>query len=434
MILREKDELGEKVGRCNVVAPIEGLPFEILQLIFRLDCRQGRDLNTEYLLWESSKDPATKFPVFRLMSVCSAWRQIVLKTPELWSTVCRAGNIPRKLNICVRCGHEVNDVRNIISQYPFRILKCRFEYFSDPPMNVKEIQTESLLPLEELEILEYCESHVAESIFSAQPFPNLWRLRIRGPFDVQWLVSAPRPALRQLLLFNGLTPLSLSSALASLCHAPALDKVAMTISVKEERSLLGNIVASNLSLLDVCFTSSRNGASFLESLTLPRLTSLMINKDSSKICLDCDISVFRQLGARSGTELEEIVISGTTSPLSVGELLDWMPSLRRLQIHAGGCVFDAGSRKRMASGNLGPCLEVFSIPVTTDSPSDVEPIIAMVESRQGMAQSEGHGPKRRFEEVRLWMEEMGYKAIKRKFGQRISQLKVLKLANNTDVY
>ena len=111
------------------------------------------------------QDLAREFPVFTLMQVCSAWRQIVLKMPELWSAVAtrsdprslsfarrwlsRAGNIPRTLQIIVR-HDDITEVHKLISQYPFWALECNV--VTDPLVGTTEIRTESLLSLEKLAI------------------------------------------------------------------------------------------------------------------------------------------------------------------------------------------------------------------------------------------------------------------------------------------
>ena len=130
-------------------------------------------------------------------------------------------------------------------------------------------------------------------------------------------------------------------------------------------------------------------------------------------------------------ELEGLAVHSTTSPLSVGALLDWMPSLRRLKLF-GDCLFDVDSIKRIASGDLGPRLEVLHIRVQADTPSDVEPIVSMIESRQSMAQSlhpGSHGTLLYFKSVQI-STRVEFEQIE-EYEQSISRLGILEFDSNT---
>ena len=71
-----KEEFMDLIGRCKVaLAPRKKLPPDVLRSIFHF-CNEGE-----------MKFPLSKRGVLRITHVCSAWRQLALETPSLWSGV-----------------------------------------------------------------------------------------------------------------------------------------------------------------------------------------------------------------------------------------------------------------------------------------------------------------------------------------------------------
>ncbi|KIL56552.1 hypothetical protein M378DRAFT_32350, partial [Amanita muscaria Koide BX008] len=69
--------LNDQIRRCKVaLAPYKKIPKEIWLYIFELYCQPGR-LST-CVTWQ---------PPVVLTQVCSAWRQIAISMPKLWSDV-----------------------------------------------------------------------------------------------------------------------------------------------------------------------------------------------------------------------------------------------------------------------------------------------------------------------------------------------------------
>ena len=417
---------------ADPIAPPVPIPFEILQPIFCLYCQSSnfRGLET---------DPRDTLAVFTLMQVCLAWQQIVLKTPELWSAVfithhpcprdfelarrwlSRAGNIPRTLKFTFQSSNHVplTATHDLISQYPFRTL--RFEaYLSNRMVDFSKIRAESLLPLERLEFSRHSGYPHIELTFPPHTFPNLLSLQISGSFKILPFKTMPWPSLRQLDMF-GVIPPSLSESLTILRDATALEHAKIVVLVDTEVPSTGGIVAANLSVLNVGFDTSCNAGNFLDMLTAPKLKALTLDNHYGSGIMECDISALRRFVALSGIEMEELSISRTTMPLSVGALLDCMPSLRRLELCTNS-LLDEDSMKRIANGELGPRLEELTIRVQLISPEAAAPILAMIESRQS-SQSETRRGHSYVKKVMIRVLGKGPAKFLRNYKEQLGELK-----------
>ena len=432
----QEGKLQEKIepDEDSIIPPA---PLEILQLIFRLYCQSFNlpdGLNTGMY---DNESPIDTFPVFTLMQVCSEWRQLVLKTPEFWSVVSandhprdlalarrwlsRAGSLPRTLSIALRTGYSsLTAVYHLISMYPFRTL--RFDvYLKNQFVDFTKIRLESLLPLERLAIS--CHSYGGPDIgmtFHPHTFPNLSWLQIHGSFEILRIKTIPWPNLLQLDL-NCTRPLSLSESLTILRDATALERAAMVVSLSKQKPLVGDVFAANLSALDVKFCRSCNVGHFLDMLIAPKLKVLDLDNYYYPEVMDCDISVLQRLVASSEIEMEKLCISQTTMPLSVGALLDCMPSLRRLELRTGS-LLDEDSMKRIANGGLGPCLEALTICVELVNPEAAAPILTMVTSRQNLPRSE-YQRNSYFKQVQIQVVGMEYGYVLSDYVERLGELK-----------
>ena len=171
------------------------------------------------------------------------------------------------------------------------------------------------------------------------------------------------------------------------------------------------------------FCRECNVAHFFDMLTAPKLKTLKLNNvNTADVKTECDISVFQRLVASSGIELEELSIFRTTIPLSVGGLLDCMPSLQRLELRTH-LILDEDSMKRIANGELGPCLETLTMRVSLGDPEAAAPILTMIESRQNLPRNETHGGHSYFKQVRIRVVGMRWGYTLSDYQRRLGKLK-----------
>ena len=295
-------------------------------------------------------------------------------------------------------------VLDLISLYPFQTLKLE-GYLTSRITDFSKIRAESLLPLERLELLHFEHGPHIGLTFSPHTFPNLSCLQIDGPFVAPPFKTIPWSNLRQ-LDWDCAQPLSLSEALAILRDVTTLERATMVLSIDIQPPLAGGVFAANLSAFHLRIGHTCNVGHFLDMLTAPKLKTLKLNDEYASESMECDMSVFQRLVASSRIEMEKLSISWATVPLSVGALLDCMPSLRRLEL-ATYSILDEDSMKKIANGELGPRIEALSMHLRSVNPEVASSILTMIESRQDSARSETHGRISCFKQVLIGVVGMG---------------------------
>ena len=371
--VRWKD-LTDEIKRYKIaLSPHKKLPADVwLHIFFQLCCLPtGFDGSSETSLSPSEI----------LSQVCSGWQQLLMSSPAIWSSIqclewrpyslshaarllSRAGNIPRSLRITRaynrsiqtpfryegRPPYRLGMAEELVSLYPFRSLDIQF------PIQFSKIPIESLLPLEEL-ILCPGGQECKRTSLSPHSLPNLKCLIISGyvpmPSFHQPRPFSTWPNLRKLALHCWLPKFE---CLTILRDTIRIEECTMRVdSDGETRSIVEDIVLPRLMTLVLDFRPGRDLASFLDTLTLPNLTSLELHDGG------CDEQTLHQLAKRSGMrDMKELTICEAETPLDVGVLLEIFPSLCHLEIYAR-IRLDKSTMHRIWSGELGPRLRTLHL-------------------------------------------------------------------------
>ncbi len=403
---QQKEEIMDLIGRCEVaLAPHKKLPPDVLRSIFHF-CNET---HAEFPL----SNHGVGLRLLRITHVCSAWRQLALETPALWSDVsiylspnrsrnhqalssarqwfARAQDMPRSLFIELGFydSPHLHDIWEQILQFMalYRLRDLELKY----PINhlTLKLPEHAWPSIERLHLIgNNRDNSSTKSLLSDfATFSNLKHLKIRDASHLRGLDNVVRwHQLRTLDIWtfghSEITPSLclnvlrqcqlLKSCSLSLAKEPS---VASTVASGEENTVLANMDYLRLKLFDGSAASA-----FLEPFVIPNITTFILELsylEMSWTQLNCDMPVLIGIIQRSGGMHQIRRLEIDISPLlDIGILLELLPSLEQISIKSGHLTDNA--IERLSSGELGPRLCDVSSDHTHNA---ADKILSMVESR-----------------------------------------------------
>ncbi|KAM6501588.1 hypothetical protein JOM56_001565 [Amanita muscaria] len=363
-------QLNDQIRRCKVaLAPYKKIPKEIWLYIFELYCQPGR-LSTR----------VTGQPPVVLTQVCSAWRQIAILMPKLWSDVHlgkgvnlakiwlrRAGNIPRALETTREPSHCFDSnrpltIQDFICSFPFK--KLHLTECDAVGIDFTRIPVKSLLLLEDLALLKpACNSSLDMAdrtvfgmggTFYPHPFPNLVSLQIDTNTVPCFYGSARCKKLRILRLECGLAK---STCIDILRDVSSLEDCSLRLSRPHygqgsSYSKIENAVVANLKILKLTFSYTPSLWSFLDHLTFQNLHTLILIAQNCVYFKPRDKSRLLRLAQRIGS-LKSLNIR-LHGYVDVGRVLECLPLLQVLE--APCTRVTTHEVEKIGRGELGGCL------------------------------------------------------------------------------
>ncbi|KIL61140.1 hypothetical protein M378DRAFT_867065 [Amanita muscaria Koide BX008] len=351
-------QLKDQIRQCKVaLAPYKKIPKEIWLIIFELYCQFGQ-LSTRVTRRQS--------PVV-ITQVCSAWRQIVLSMPKVWSDVHlgdevnlarmwleRAGNIPRALETSEEPSHYYHrpqTIQNFICSFPFR--KLHLSEYDARRIYFTQIPVESLLLLEDLALLKPT-THWAVTPFSPHRFPNLVSLQVDTEMMPDFHVSRPFATWKKLRVLRLECGLAKAKCLEILRDASSLEDCSLRIRsyYHDEDSTIESADVANLKIFRLSFPLTFGLRSFLDRLTFPNLHTLILITPSSVNLQDIP-QLLHYLAQRVGS-LRSLNIHRLHVNVDVGLVLECLPLLQVLELVCDKIT--TRTAERIGRGELGGCL------------------------------------------------------------------------------
>ena len=410
---QRKEEVDlDLIGRCEVaLAPHKKLPPDVLRSIFHF-CNEKL---VEFPL--SRRDTALR--LLHITHVCSAWRQLALETPALWSGVAillssdadrsrhhqalssarqwlaRAQDTPRSLFIDVSwldfydCPHSLHDsiweqILKFVALYRLRDLELQY------PINnlTLKLPDHAWSSIERLHLIGDRVDISTKSLFSDfGSLSNLKHLKIRYASNFRGLDNVVRwHQLRTLdiwtLGYSEITPSLFLNILRqcqllkycslSLAKEPSFMS---TVTPREEKIVLANMDHLRLEFFDGSVAST-----ILQPLVIPNIATFILEisfPEKRRTQLNCDMPALIGIIQRSAGMRQIYHLEIDTSPLlDIGILLELLPSLERISIKSGHLTDNA--IERLSSGKLGPRLYHIFSGHTHDA---ADKILSMVDSR-----------------------------------------------------
>ncbi|KAM6501583.1 hypothetical protein JOM56_001560 [Amanita muscaria] len=305
------------------------------------------------------------------MLVCSAWRQIVLSIPKLWSDVHlgenvnlarmwleRAGNIPRALETTREPSHCADSnrpqaIQSFICSFPFKklhLIEC-----DAARIDFTRIPVESLLLLEDLALLEpaWNSRHLRVAPFSPHHFPNLVSLQIDMITMPRFHVSHPFATWKKLRVLRLECGLDKASCLEILRDASSVEDCSlyfMLESYNYQNPMIESAVVANLKILRLSFTPEL--WSFLDPLTFPNLHKLILIARTFDGLRPWDMPSLLYYVQRFGS-LRSLNIHHLKVNVDVGLILEWMPLLQVLELLCEKVA--TNTVEKIGRGELGGC-------------------------------------------------------------------------------
>ncbi|KAM6501604.1 hypothetical protein JOM56_001581 [Amanita muscaria] len=285
-------QVKDQIRQCKVVlAPYKKIPNEIWLYTFELYCQPSSRLST----------CVTRQPPVVLTQVCSAWRQIVLSMPKLWSDVYlgknvnlarmwlgRAGNIPRALETSKEPSHCFDSdrpqaIQSFICSFPFK--KLHLTECDAVRIDFTGIPVKSLLLLEDLALLKPTRNsgYIGVPFFSHR-FPNLVSLQIDTKIMPRFIRVNPFTRWKELRVLRLKCELPKAKSLNILRDASSVEDCSLRLKDVELHHGQGSghsttenaSVVSNLKILGLTFSSTPALWSFLNRLTFQNLHTLIL--------------------------------------------------------------------------------------------------------------------------------------------------------------
>jgi len=409
--LGRREETVDLIGRCKIaLAPHKRLPSDVLRSILRF-CGEAP---VRFPLGSKPGGIDQDLRLLHITHVCSAWRQLALEMPALWSDIyiyLTWGGHNKTLSAAKQWFDRAQDMR--------RALFVDFDVGErSPHLNVLWEQLLEFMAQYRLENLEltYPINHVAlklpdhvwpsierlylrheghgssrgwQQLFSNfGKLSNLRLLNIFGSYHLHGMDQiVPWHQLRMLQLGAlGEGPITPSSCLNVLRQSRLLECCRITLS--EESSFTSTVISTkekivlaNMDHFEVQFRDGLTVSSFLKPLVMSNITTFILKRAPTRGVspeLNCDMSTLFDIIQRSGgmRRIRHLKID-TSVMLDIGVLLELLPSLDTISIKSGH--FSDNTIKRLSSGKLGPRLCNISLDVRQHD--DVDQILSMVESR-----------------------------------------------------
>lgn len=350
-------QLKDQIRQCNVaLAPFKKIPKEIWLIIFELYCQSGR----------LSTYATRRLPVV-IAQVCSAWRQIVLSMPKVWSDVHmgdevnlarmwleRAGNIPRALETSKErsfCYHRPQTIQDFICSFPFR--KLHLSEYDARRICFTQIPVESLLLLEDLALLRPTH-HRGVTSFSPHHFPNLVSLQVDTVIMPDFHVSRPFATWKKLRVLRLECGLNETKCLEIFRDASSLEDCSLRLGYYygEEDSTIENVDVANLKILRLSLELDFVLWLFLDPFTFPNLHTLILMAQPSVNFHDIP-RLLHNLAQRLGS-LRSLNIHRLYVNADVGLVLECLPMLQVLELVCDKIT--TRTAEKIGRGELGGCL------------------------------------------------------------------------------
>ena len=405
-LLNQKWDLFNAVNRYNVaLAPHKRLPLEVLRSII------------VFAASEPTRLPVSNQGVYAMSHVRSAWRQLVLNTPELWSNISldvgtrtdenmdnkiriarewlsRAQNHPISFTID-RAQYKV--VENLIKHYPCRALYLSISHWDTGPQQEPQapLADISLGALETLHLHGRAAIALPDLLGKGFSLPALKSLSISQIKNLKII----HPVAPQLHYLHIQCPIPCPQVLDLMSLCGQLEDCELNIAPNAKDSSKSDskpqsVVIPTLRELKLTFHKDANAPAFLMRLGLSNISSLSILFKAQPEAKPLHLPTVSRLIAQSGgmPHLQSLTIDETKEPFDLKALLLDTPSLRRLDVSHG--VLDADCMDQLSRGDLGAQLR----DLTSRHGHDAEAILRMVESRATTSQSNKVTP---FSSVRI---------------------------------
>ncbi|KAF8346061.1 hypothetical protein F5887DRAFT_1282065 [Amanita rubescens] len=407
---QQKEEVVDLIGRCEVaLAPHKKLPPDVLRSIFHF----SNQTRAEFPL--SKRGVGLR--LLRITHVCSAWRQLALETPALWSELCiylssadrsrhhqrlssarqwfaRAQDMPRSLFIDLVWLGSYNDpylhdvweqILKFMALYRLRDLELEYP-INQLALKLPDHVLSSIECLHLTGIDNDTVNRSAKSPFSDfGTLSNLKRLKIYKASNLRGLDNVTQwHQLRTLDIrafeYSEITP-SLCLNVLRQCHLLEY----CNLSLAKEPSFVSTavvsgkekIVLANMHHLSLDFFDGSAASAFLQPLVIPNITTFLLGLAYPWTQLNCDMPALIGIIQRSAGMHQVRHLKIDNSPLfDIGILLELLPSLEQISIKSGHLT--ANAIERLSSGKLGPRLCDICLGHTHDA---ADKILSMVELR-----------------------------------------------------
>ncbi|KAM6489319.1 hypothetical protein JOM56_015220 [Amanita muscaria] len=360
------------------------------------------NISTCFVFAGAYKPSIRKRPQSSLSQVCSSWRAIALRTPQLWDNICivnlteaslstareylsRARNLPISITIrqCTT-GQSGLDWRSQLTDFlssSYRIRTLDLGVSSGFHHVLPDLpQLESLL------IHSHPSQEKVQIDLNDTRYPKLAIVRIGGAYKISSFNS------RSLRIFDG-TKLSMTviESWDLLTCCPSLEESRLNITqVNGSRRPVSmpQIHLQRLRILYVRSESDISFSTFIEVLTLPVVEQLHVVHAWSA-------TAFQSLAHRSNyfSRLRDFVLRTSTSVVDAGALLASIPRITNISLP--DLDFNHLALNGLARGSLAPRLQT----LTAGYISNTGSFLDMVESRMENAQMSSNGVPAPFTKV-----------------------------------
>ena len=335
-LLNQKWDLVNAVNRYNVaLAPHKRLPPEVLRSIMIFAASEPTRLSV------------SNQGVYAMSHVYSAWRQLVLNTPELWSKISlddskgmdnkiriarewlsRAQNHPISFTID---GANYNVVENLIKHYPCRALYLSCSYWDAGREQEPPLANVSLGALETLHLRGLAPPELLGEGFLLPALKSLSVSQIQN-------LKIIHPIAPQLHYLRIQCPMPRSQVLELMSLCRQLENCELNIAPNPKNSSQSSksdakpqlVVIPTLHELKLTFHEGANPPAFIMHLRLSNLSSLSILFKVQTEAELLDLPIVSRLITRSSgmPHLQSLTIGETKEPFDLKALLLDTPSLR----------------------------------------------------------------------------------------------------------
>ncbi|KIL66367.1 hypothetical protein M378DRAFT_386670 [Amanita muscaria Koide BX008] len=417
-------------GSPYAPGPICGLPADVLRSIFELYCRVELSVNFPLRFSPPTQVIASQ--------VCSAWRQIMLGSPEFWNKIkvtfheddrrydqykmvevpriwlSRAKDLPcfidllgfRFMGSSLMLSHHQplwqhdinkNIVRDLIAPHNCKNLKVMFADYH--LHDLLDLSDEKLSYIEVLRLCYVNDANNRETVsldfhrltnltsFSLDANlllrPGLVPRKVDQYFQI--FSRIPWHQLRHIHLdiylpvHRCLTILETSSSVLETCSLVVSEDLSIATSPLSEMTPIHCQQLREFKVYIDPKIALDAGDSFLLLLRLPKLKSLTLEYptwdwDQASI----DLQTLFRMWSVCTMRPEKVIISGLTCKVDAGALLASMPSMRCLELPKH-TIFTVDAIRKLGAGSIGPLLEELTI--KSEFTYEIGELIQMVKSR-----------------------------------------------------